>query len=193
MTEELNKKILTAAATGDTLAFRQVVEAYQSLVYNLAYRYVYNCAAAEDMAQECFVRLYQNFGQYNLSRPLRPWLIRLCTNTCLNWLRKEKKHRTVEIDSENELRSSAVRLVGDKEDPSFLAESAEARSTVRKAVAALPAEYKAVVNLRYFEGLEYREIAKMLQVPLGTVKIRLFRARDILKRTLGRSAPAVVG
>ncbi len=187
MTEAVDKEVLTRAAAGDAEAFRQVVETTQRLVYNLAYRYVYDRAAADDMAQECFVRLYNKLGQYDAERPFRPWLMRLVTNTCLNWLRREKRHQrdATALDEE------AAALAGNSRsrpaaDPAEAAAAREAREQVRQAVSELPAEYKSAIGLRYFEGMEYAEIADVLSVPLGTVKIRLFRAREVLKRKLGR-------
>jgi len=186
MDPEPDRETLIQAAQGDAVAFRHVVEAYQGLAYNLAYRYVFDRHAAEDMAQECFVRLHRNFPQYDAERPFRPWFLRLVANTCLNWLRQERRHRPLRAGIEAENRSAGDvpdRAVAE-DDPAEAATRREAHAAVRAGVEALPPEYRAVVGLRYFEGLEYGEIAEILQVPLGTVKIRLFRAREVLRRRL---------
>ena len=192
MADELDKETLAQAAHGSAPAFRQVVEAYQSLIYNLAYRHVYNRTTAEDLAQECFARLYQNFARYDLQRPFRPWLLRLAANVCLNWLRQEKKYRplrpaTAEPDSAG---AGTDEVQDDAPGPADLAEVREVRQAVQEAVAALPLEYRTVIALRYFEGLDHAQIAATLEMPVGTVKIRLFRAREILKRRLAGTAQA---
>ena len=185
MSEAVDKEVLARAAAGDAEAFRQVVEATQRLVYNLAYRYVYDRAAADDMAQECFVRLYDKLDQYDAERPFRPWLMRLVTNTCLNWLRREKRHqRDASVLDEEVAALAGGSRSQPATDPAEAAASREAHEQVRQAVAELPAEYKSVIGLRYFEGLEYAEIANALAVPLGTVKIRLFRAREVDRKSV---------
>lgn len=176
---DTDKQILAAAQGGDDEAFRRVVEAYQTLVYNLAYRMTYHHAAAEDLAQECFLKLYRNFGRYDLSRPFKPWLVRIVINTGLSWLRRQKRHTSSRWSQE------AVELQAQVEaGPALLAESEEMRETVRRAVATLPPGYKAVVALRYFEGMDNKTIGRTMEIPTGTVKVRLHRAREMLRRKL---------
>jgi RNA polymerase sigma-70 factor (ECF subfamily) len=194
MADELDKETLARAARGDGPAFRQVVEAYQSLVYNLAYRHVYNRTTAEDLAQECFARLYQNFGQYDLQRPFRPWLMRLAANVCLNWLRQERRYRPLPSPAggETDTGVGAGDVPDESPGPATLAEDREVRQVVREAVAALPPEYRTVIALRYFEGLDHVQIAQTLEIPVGTAKIRLFRAREMLKRRLAGTTHAAI-
>ena len=176
---DTDKQILAAAQGGDGDAFRRVVEAYQTLVFNLAYRLTYDHAAAEDLAQDCFLKLHRNFGRYDLSLPFKPWLVRIVINTGLSWVRREKKHHSPRWSQE------AVDLQAQVEPgPATLAESEETRQTVRRAVAALPPGYKAVIALRYFEGMDNKTIGRTMEIPTGTVKVRLHRAREMLRRKL---------
>jgi len=189
---DTDKQILAAARDGDGEAFRCVVEAYQTLVFNLAYRLTYDHTAAEDLAQECFLKLYRNFDRYNLSLPFKPWLVRIAINTGLSWLRRNKRHAPLRWSQETvELRAqveSGATSGGGLGDPAVLAESEEMRQTVRRAVAALPPGYKAVTALRYFEGMDYETIARTMEIPTGTVRVRLHRARKMLRRKLTRMA-----
>jgi RNA polymerase sigma-70 factor (ECF subfamily) len=166
MTSDLPRDILLAARSGDRAAFRTLVESFQKLAYNIAYRVVWNAADAEDAAQEIFLRLYRNFDRYDPAQPFLPWFRRLALNCVLNW--KEKRRPT------SELTEVAVRDPGPA-DPSEL---------LRRAISELPEEYRSCVTLKYLEDLGVAEIARTLQVPVGTVKTWLFRAREALLEKL---------
>jgi RNA polymerase sigma-70 factor (ECF subfamily) len=189
---DTDKQILAAAQGGDPEAFRHVVEAYQTLVFNLAYRLTYDHAVAEDLAQESFLKLYRYFDRYDLSLPFKPWLVRIVINIGLSWLRRQKRHaasrwsqKTVELQTQVETDSTVSGGLG---DPAVLAESEEMRQTVRRAVAALPPSYKAVTALRYFEGMDYETISRTMDMPTGTVRVQLHRAREMLRRKLTHMA-----
>jgi RNA polymerase sigma-70 factor (ECF subfamily) len=166
MTPELARDTLDRARNGDREAFRAVVEATQKLAYNIAYRLTWNAVDAEDASQEVYLRLFRNFAQYDPEQPFLPWFRRLCTNCVLNW--KEKRRPTVELP-ELSTRDSAP------PDPS---------DRLRQAIRELPPEYQSCVTLKYLEDLGINDIAQALQVPPGTVKTWLFRARDLLVQKL---------
>lgn len=166
MTPEIPKDILLRARMGDREAFRSILEATQKLAFNIAYRLTYNATDAEDAAQEVYLRLFRNFPQYDAEQPFLPWFRRLCTNCILNW--KEKRRPTVELP-ELSVRDGAPA------DPS---------DRLRQAIKELPPEYQSCVTLKYLEDLGINEIAATLQVPPGTVKTWLFRAREMLVQKL---------
>ncbi len=166
MTPEIPRDILLRARLGDRAAFRAVVESAQRLVYNIAWRITWNAGDAEDVTQEVFLRLFRNFAQYDPAQPFLPWFRRLATNCALNW--KEKRRPTVELPE------LAVRDAG----------PADRSGHLQKAIRELPPEYQACVTLKYLEDLGVAEIAETLQVPVGTVKTWLFRARDLLVQKL---------
>jgi RNA polymerase sigma-70 factor, ECF subfamily len=166
MTPEIPRDTLLRARSGDREAFRLVVEAAQRLAYNVAYRITWNAADAEDATQEIFLRLFRNFAQYDPAQPFLPWFRRLATNCALNW--KEKRRPTVELTD------VAVRDAGPKDGSERL----------RRAILELPPEYQSCVTLKYLEDLGVSEIAESLQVPAGTVKTWLFRAREMLVQKL---------
>lgn len=166
MTPEIPRDILLRARSGDRAAFRSVVDACQKLAYNLAYRILWNAADADDAAQEIFLRLFRNFDRYDPEQPFLPWFRRLATNCTLNW--KEKRRPAAELPD------VAVRDAAPA-DPSEL---------LRRAIQSLPEEYRSCVTLKYLEDLGVAEIARTLQVPTGTVKTWLFRAREALLQKL---------
>jgi RNA polymerase sigma-70 factor (ECF subfamily) len=166
MAPDIPRETLLRARLGDREAFRAVLEATQKLAYNIAYRVTYNASDAEDAAQEIYLRLYRNFSRYDPEQPFLPWFRRLATNCVLNW--KEKQRPA------SELPEVAVRDAG----------PADPNARLHQAIKQLPTEYQACVTLKYLEDLSIREIAETLQVPEGTVKTWLFRAREILVQKL---------
>lgn len=166
MTPEIPRDTLLRARLGDREAFRLVLEATQRLAYNIAYRVTWNAGDAEDATQEIYLRLFRNFARFDPEQPFLPWFRRLATNCALNW--REKRRPTVELPE------LAARDVG-PDDPS---------ERLRRAIKELPPEYQACVTLKYLEDLGVSEIAASLDVPVGTVKTWLFRARDMLVQKL---------
>lgn len=183
---EVPTEVVAAARQGDELAFRRVVEHYQRAVFAIAWRMTGDAAHAEDLCQEVFLRLWRKFHTFQPDRPLRPWLLRLATNVCINALKKRR------------LRAVSLNVGEDDEapweppaqgpGPDELASGREVAARLEDAIAELPDDYRLVVTLRHLEGLTYEEISTTLGWPLGTVKVRLFRARERLRRVLG---PAV--
>jgi|ERR1043166_9733459 RNA polymerase sigma-70 factor (ECF subfamily) len=166
MTPEIPKDILLRARSGDRDAFRVVLESTQKLAFNIAYRLTYNLSDAEDATQEVYLRLFRNFDRYDAEQPFLPWFRRLCTNCILNW--KEKRRPAVELPE------LSTRDRG----------PADPNTRLIQAIKELPPEYQSCVTLKYLEDLGVNEIAATLQVPTGTVKTWLFRAREILVQKL---------
>ena len=163
MTPDIPRDTLLRARMGDREAFRSLLESVQKLTYNIAFRLTWNAADAEDATQEVFLRLFRNFPQYDPAQPFLPWFRRLATNCVLNW--KEKRRPTSELPEHLAVHDAAP---------------ADSSERLRQAIRELPPEYQACVTLKYLEDLGVSEIAQTLQVPVGTVKTWLFRAREIL-------------
>jgi RNA polymerase sigma-70 factor (ECF subfamily) len=173
-----DKETIARAAAGDPRAFEVIVRRFERPVYALAHRLTGDADLARDVCQEVFLRLYRNLDRYDPSRPFAPWFLKLATNFALN----AREHARIR---------RAAPLPGLPADPtadaaSDLAAREEARAAVRHAVAALDVRYAGVVALFYLSGLTVSEIASRLDLPAGTVKIRLHRAREILKKELAR-------
>ncbi len=174
--------------TEELAAYEALVQKYGSYVYNIAYRMSGSDADAKDLAQEAFLRVFRAFRRIDPAASLEAWLYRIVTNLYIDLLRKHPKGRVESI-------SAPIRTPqgGEmpREWPAPEADSPEAAidtqldATVQQALLALPADLRMVVILSDIEGFAYEEIARMLEVPLGTVKSRLHRARKILQERLG--------
>jgi RNA polymerase sigma-70 factor (ECF subfamily) len=167
------------AAAGDGAAFRTIVDLWRARVVAFGYRMTGNAAEAEDLGQEVFLHLYTVLRRYDPARPFAPWMRRVMTNVVLNRLRA-RPGRTTSLDDEDMVPRADPR----SPDPVGSAASAEAAAVVRARMALLPPGWRAVVALRYTEGLTVAEVAEALDLPENTVKTRLFRAREALRGAL---------
>ncbi|MFP4344632.1 MAG: RNA polymerase sigma factor [Anaerolineales bacterium] len=176
--EPTDAVLVARTLEGETEAFALLVERYRAVVSRVARRIVRVSQEADDVAQETFMRAYDALRSYDPARPLGPWLYRIATNLSLN--RLKRRRLTTSLDGEGE----QLPLVDGTTGPEARVLEAEARERVRREVAALPEHYRRVVELRHVHGMSYEEIAEALDVPLGTVKVWLFRARKRLRQRL---------
>ncbi len=165
---------------GEQQAFEQLVKRYQKSIYNLAYRMTGGREDAEDLAQETFLRAYAKLNTFQLGRRFSPWLFRIVSNLCINWKNRQKRR-----EASMDLLSEAKKLFPDTSvDLFFQIERNELQTRLQQEILALPVRYRLVFTLRYLEAHSCRDIAEMLDMPEGTVKTYLFRARRILKEKL---------
>jgi len=150
-------------------------------VFAIAYRMTYDAATAEDLAQEVFLRVWRKLETFRPGEPLRPWLLRLATNACINAL---KKRRPVPVSMLGDDEGDAHEPVAETPDAGEVASRREMAEHLERAIAQLPDDYRLIVTLRHVEEMSYEEIAATLGRPLGTVKVQLFRARERLRRML---------
>ncbi len=148
-------------------------------MYNLALRITSDRDAANDCAQEAFIRAYRALHQYDPSLPLAPWLLRIATNASLNYVQRWHAH-------EQPVDELPDRAEPEESNPEALAVRREEVSEVIAAINALPPRYRAALMLRHLNELSYQEVAAALDLPLGTVKTHLFRARAALLKELER-------
>jgi RNA polymerase sigma-70 factor (ECF subfamily) len=171
---ERELELISQAQRGDRKAFGQLVRRHREGVVNVVYRLCGDADLAEEAAQEAFIRAWTNLPRYRPRSPFRNWLYRIASNVAIDALRREKE--TVELE--------AVPLVHPDGGPEVLAERRERGERVRQAVLDLPPASRAVIVLREYEGLSYKEIADTLGIPMGTVMSRLNYARGLLRQTL---------
>ena len=167
---------------GDPRAFEQLVIAYQHRVFGVALRMLRNRGEAEEIAQEVFLRVHRAVGDFRGEAKLSTWLYAITSRLCLNRLASGERRMAREGEE------SLERLRADA-DPAAHAERGELEAALQRAITELPEERRVVVVLRDFEGLSYEEIAAALDLPLGTVRSRLHRARTDLKEKLERFLP----
>jgi RNA polymerase sigma-70 factor (ECF subfamily) len=168
---------------GEARAFEELVITYQHRVFGVALRMLRNSAEAEDVAQEVFVRAHRGIAAFKGEAKLSTWLHTIAARLCLNRLAGAPRRH--ELHSEGTLE----RLAQPGADPSAAVEQSELEAALHRAVAELPDDGRIVVVLRDLEGLSYEEIAAALDLPLGTVRSRLHRARTDLKDKLERFLP----
>ena len=164
------------AAQGDREAFCELVRRHQSAIFNIAFRMLGNPMDAEDAAQEAFIRAYQAFDTFDASRPLLPWLKRITTNLCLNRIKQARPTSSLEDEHTPPEEPRA--------GPETQTLDHERAVQIRRAILSLPARYRAIIELRHFQGLSYAEIGEILDRPLSDVKSDLFRARKKLAELL---------
>lgn len=175
---------IAASRAGDREAFGQLVQRYQNDVYHLARRMLHDAEEARDVAQDAFVRAYTHLDQFRLGEPFRPWLMRIATNLTLDRLRQAKNQTLPLYDT---LPANAP-----ADDPEAAAVSRDELQALRRALAALPEEYRLLVVLAHLQHRSYQEIMEMTGLSLTLVKNRLYRARLMLKEALS-DAPVPVG
>jgi RNA polymerase sigma-70 factor (ECF subfamily) len=165
---------------GSTAAFNQLVAAYQSQVYNTAYRILGDPDAAADAAQEAFISAYRGIGGFR-GGSFKAWLLRIVTNACYDQFRRRQRHPTSSLDALLVADEEPAELPGAADGPEDHALRREVRAQVQEALLTLPPDQRTVVVLSDVQGLSYEEIAEVTQTSLGTVKSRLSRAREHLR------------
>jgi RNA polymerase sigma-70 factor (ECF subfamily) len=171
---------------GDKGAFDVLVLKYQHKVVKLVMRYVRNPAEAEDVAQEAFIKAYRALPQFRGDSAFYTWLYRIAINTAKNVVvSRDRSPVDYDLDLQNPDESYDMHgRLKDSETPEGLVLTDEIRSTVNAAIDALPEDLRTAIVLRELEGLSYEEIAATMECPVGTVRSRIFRAREAIDRRL---------
>ena len=180
--------LVRSAQSGEIWAFDRLVLKYRARVVELAMRYTRNSADAEDAAQEAFIRAYRGLQQFRCESAFYTWLYRIASNCARNLLKARSRdliHSTVELPDEQNAADPPARLQ-DLETPEELTLTDEIRGMVSATLEKLSEAHRAVITLREIDGLSYQEIASEMSIPVGTVRSRVFRARDIIDRQLRR-------
>ncbi len=179
------RDLLLLAKAGDQQAFAQLVSAYEGKIYNLSLRYLNNSEDAMDATQEVFLRMFRFLSGFQEDSSFSTWLYRIAVNVCKDMLAKRTKRNeqslTVPGDEEDERPAD---VVDTRYDPEQILEQAELRQTLLTAIESLPPQQREMIILRDLRGLSYEEISQVLALEEGTVKSRLFRARENLRKKL---------
>jgi RNA polymerase sigma-70 factor, ECF subfamily len=176
---------IRACQGGDLDGLEGLYGRYHRQLYAYLFTLLRSPHAAEDVTQDIFVKLHHQIVSYRFQSPFNHWLFRLARNQAIDHLRREKLRTHASLDAEPEEGSPLrERIAGKGRDAAGDALSAERAEQVREAVQSLPDGFKEVVMLREWEDLAYEEIAQRLDLSVGTVKSRLFRARSLLEKRL---------
>jgi RNA polymerase sigma-70 factor (ECF subfamily) len=181
-TPETDEDLLLRFSRGQSAAFGELVRRYERELYGYLRRYLGDASLAEDVFQNTFLQLYLKSNQYEPGRPVRPWLYTIATHQAIDALRRNNRHQAVSLEqaraepSENGPGSLMDTLESHSAGPLELVAEDERRERIRASVERLPEFLRQVLILAYYQGLKYREIADILDIPVGTVKSRLHAA-----------------
>ncbi len=179
-TEE--KRIIKSVLSGNSNDFEKLVLAHQRTVYNLAYRMVGNEEDAEDLAQEAFVKAYKSLEGFRFDSKFSVWMYRLTTNICLDFLRSRRNKKTISLNyfvSEDD-EEIVTDIADERLSPENELEKKELREAVKRGISRLPDDMREILLLREIGDMSYEEISSELELEVGTVKSRIFRARKKL-------------
>jgi RNA polymerase sigma-70 factor (ECF subfamily) len=184
-----DSELVVRARSGSEAAYRELLARYQRPVFSLVYRMVRNREQAEDLAQETFVKVFQNITRYDPKYKFSSWIFKIANNLAIDSLRR-KDPATVSLDGSahaataEQVESSRIDVVSDDANPADALEARQLGGAIEQAVGKLRPEYRTAILLRHVEGRPYEEIAEIMDVPLGTVKTYIHRARSELRGAL---------
>ena len=191
---EVDQQLVERAQRGDKRAFELLVEKYQHKLARLVSRLVRDPGEAEDVTQEAFIKAYRALPSFRGDSAFYTWLYRIGINTAKNFLvaTGRRAPTSTEVDAEEAEGYESGEQLRDINTPESLLLTKEIATTVNAAIESLPEELRSAIQLRELEGMSYEEIAKLMDCPIGTVRSRIFRAReaiaDKLKPLLDTSA-----
>ena len=186
MTEaQLDQLLVEQVQKGDNHAFDLLINKYQHRIVSLVTRYVNDHAEALDVAQEAFIKAYRAIGNFRGESAFYTWLYRIAINTAKNWLVAQKRRPPAsDIDAVDAEQYDTDSRLKDKGTPENELLREEIRQTVYGTIAELPEDLRTAIVLREMEGMSYEEIATTMECPIGTVRSRIFRAREAIDEKL---------
>lgn len=173
MTDLTDVYLVNQCLEGNRQAFEAVIDKYQGVVYNMAFRMVNDRDDAQDIAQTVFIKVYRNLNRYNPKYKFFSWLYRIAMNETVNFLKRRRPGEPVEYHH----------LPGDA-SPETLYDRSEQHDTLQQAIGELKPDYRIVIILKHLQEFSYLEISELLNIPEKTVKSRLFTARQLLREIL---------
>ena len=184
--------LVVRAQKGSEKAYRELLGRYQRPVFSLIYRMIRDREQSEDLAQETFVRVFNNIGRYDPAYKFSSWIFKIATNLTIDWMRK-KEPVTVSIDgsryavTQDEIEASTITVESKDENPEELLVARELGAEIEQAIGKLRPEYRQAILLRHIEDRAYEEIAQIMALPLGTVKTYIHRGRKELQEMLAHT------
>ncbi|MCP4291055.1 MAG: sigma-70 family RNA polymerase sigma factor [bacterium] len=178
-------KTIRRCKRGDEAAFAEILSRYRGAIYNLCFRMSRNTEDATDLAQEVFIKVFGLLDRFDESYAFSSWLFRIATNHCIDFLRRKRmKFQSIDGAVGTDGEEYELQLPDSGPQPDTVLQRKEALSKLEEVIGDLPPHYKAITLLRHDQQMSYEEIAEVLQLPLGTVKARIHRARNMVQQML---------
>lgn len=182
---QVDQLLVERVQKGDKYAFDLLISKYQHRIVSLVTRYVNDYAEAQDVAQEAFIKAYRAIGNFRGDSAFYTWLYRIAINTAKNWLVAQKRRPPAfDIDAVDAEQYDIDSRLKDKATPENELLREEIKETVYRTIAELPEDLRTAIVLREMEGMSYEEIATTMECPIGTVRSRIFRAREAIDEKL---------
>lgn len=186
-----DRAIVHKILSGDLNAFETIVNENQKLVAHVVFKMIHQTADREEVCQDVFIKVYENLKSFEFNSKISTWIARIAYNTCLNYLQKKKLPLYEDLkmgseDNENEPVSAGFseNIWGGNSGPEDKMIQKQTSDHIRKEISLLPVQYRTIVTLYHLDEMSYQEIGQALNLPEGTVKSYLFRARKMLKEKL---------
>lgn len=178
------KELIRQAKSGNLKAYEEIIGLYEKKVFSTIYYMIKNDNEVEDIAQEVFIKIYKNLGNFKEESSLYTWIYRITVNVCIDELKKRKK--VVYLDEKIDTKDGEVelQLPDDSKSPTDIAEDNDLKDKLEKCIKKLPESQRMMIILRDIKGFTYMEIAEIMKMNLGTVKSKINRARASLKELL---------
>ncbi len=180
--------LVERATNGDQKAYADLLGRYRDAIYFMLLKMVNNPDDADDLTIEAFGKAFKNLHQYTPNYAFSTWLFKIATNNCIDHIRKRRGGQTISIDQAKEGHDEVpIHIQTNDPDPEESMISDQKVRLMREVVSKLKPRYRKLIEMRYFDELSYEEIAEELELPIGTVKAQLFRARELLYNILKSS------
>lgn len=177
-----DEKLVELTLEGQQEAYAILVKRYEKQIFSLAYRLGGDYTESRDLAQEVFLRVYQELRSFDTKRKFFPWFYRVAHNTCINGLKRLPK-AALALD---EIQDFAETPEQAEFSPELSFEQQETVSALKKAIIQLPEQFRIPILLKYIEGLSYKEISQQMDLPVSTIETRLYRGRQMLQKRLSK-------
>lgn len=179
--------LVIRAKDGDQKAYAELMQRYKDSIYFMALKMVNNKDDAMDLTVETFGKAFENIEKYKPDFAFSTWLFRIATNNCIDFIRK-KRLNVVSLQSlsEEDKDEKQLQIPSDTLNPEQTSIKKQESEKLKSIVEQLPQRYRTLIILRYYDEQSYEEIAQQLDLPLGTVKAQLFRARDLMSNIMNR-------
>ena len=185
MAEDTDKELVKRVQKGDVAAFDMLFSRYQVKILNLISRYVRDAEEVQDVAQEAFIKAYRALPRFRGDSAFYTWLYRIAINTAKNHLvARSRRPPSMDVDVEDADYRDDADMLRESEDPESALSRDQLRDTINQAISDLPDDLRSALTLREFDGLSYEQIAEVLECPVGTVRSRIFRAREFVDQRM---------